>query len=137
MLEDHKKIVSTWNQTEATYPKDKNLQLLFEDQVKKTPQSIALVFENEKLTYHELNVRANKLAHTIRAQYRDEYGTDLQPDTLIALYLDRGLEMVISILAVLKSGGAYVPISPEYPKNRTTYILADINSLGDSTLTRN
>ncbi|WP_298776692.1 amino acid adenylation domain-containing protein, partial [uncultured Shewanella sp.] len=114
-----------WNQTDTPYPQDKILQQLFEAQVEKTPNGTALVFEESELTYHELNQKANQLAHYLRSQYQDKYHTPLQPDTLIALYLDRSLEMIISILAVLKAGGAYVPIAPEYPQARTTFMLED------------
>ncbi|WP_298776746.1 AMP-binding protein, partial [uncultured Shewanella sp.] len=114
-------LLQEWNDTDAPYPQDKTLQQLFEAQVEKTPDNIALVFSNnqfddEQLTYAELNARANQLAHHIRIQYQAQHNQPLAPDTLIALYLDRSLEMVISILAVLKAGGAYVPISPEYPQ---------------------
>ncbi|WP_298776679.1 non-ribosomal peptide synthetase, partial [uncultured Shewanella sp.] len=118
-------LLQEWNDTDAPYPHDKTLQQLFEEQVEKTPDNIALVFEEVSLTYQALNERANQLAHHIRAQYQAQHNQPLQPDTLIALYLDRSLEMVISILAVLKAGGAYVPISPEYPQARTLFILED------------
>ncbi|WP_139838903.1 non-ribosomal peptide synthetase, partial [Xenorhabdus vietnamensis] len=118
-------LLHTWNQTDAPYPQDQTLHQLFEAQVEKTPDHIALVFKNEALTYRELNERANQLANAISQDYKQSRGQPLQPDTLIALYLDRSLEMVISILAVLKAGGAYVPISPEYPQERIHFILED------------
>ncbi|NRD72647.1 amino acid adenylation domain-containing protein [Shewanella sp. VB17] len=114
-----------FNDTDAPYPQDKTLHQLFAEQVAKTPNNIALVFEDTQLTYRELNERANQLAHAIRQEYLDTNGHELKADTLIPLYLDRSLEMVISILAVLKAGGAYVPISPEYPAERTQFILSD------------
>ncbi|WP_299005771.1 non-ribosomal peptide synthetase [uncultured Shewanella sp.] len=123
------RLLHEWNQTEQPYPKDKMLQQLFEEQVERTPNNIALVFNNqfedEQLTYNELNKRANQLAHYLRSQYQAKFQQPLQPDTLIALYLDRNLEMIISILAVLKAGGAYVPIAPEYPQMRTIFMLED------------
>ena len=118
-------LLHTWNATDVPYPKDKTLYQLFEDQVDKTPDNIALVFENQQLTYRELNLRANQLARQIRATYQQRHGSTLSPDTLIALYLDRSPEMIISILAVLKAGGAYVPVAPEYPQSRTLFILED------------
>ena len=118
-------LLHTWNATDAPYPKDNTLYQLFEAQVDKTPDNIALVFENQQLTYRELNLRANQLARQIRATYQQLHGSTLSPDTLIALYLDRSLEMIISILAVLKAGGAYVPVAPEYPQSRTLFILED------------
>ncbi|KKL65726.1 hypothetical protein LCGC14_2152110, partial [marine sediment metagenome] len=123
--EEYQQIVIDWNQTDAPYPQDKTLQQLFEAQVEKTPDNIALVFEDEQLSYRELNQRANQLARVIRELYQHSQSKPLAPDTLIALYLDRSLEMVISILAVLKAGGAYVPIAPEYPKERTLFMLED------------
>jgi amino acid adenylation domain-containing protein len=114
-----------FNDTDVAYPADKTLHQLFDEQVDKTPDNIALVFEGEQLTYSELNEKANQLAHVIRQTYLDTYGHELKADTLIPLYLDRSLEMVISILAILKAGGAYVPISPEYPAERTQFILTD------------
>uniref|UniRef100_UPI00262D8DD0 non-ribosomal peptide synthetase n=1 Tax=uncultured Shewanella sp. TaxID=173975 RepID=UPI00262D8DD0 len=118
-------LLHEWNPTETNYLCDKTLSALFEEQVAKTPNNIALVFEGAELTYDELNQRANKLAHHLRSQYQEVYYTPLQPDTLIALYLDRSLEMVLSIIAVLKAGGAYVPIAPEYPQARSTFMLDD------------
>ena len=118
-------LLHTWNATDAPYPKDNTLYQLFEDQVDKTPDNIALVFEDQQLTYRQLNLRANQLARQIRATYQQRHGSTLSPDTLIALYLDRSPEMIISILAVLKAGGAYVPVAPEYPQSRTLFILED------------
>ncbi len=118
-------LLHTWNATDVPYPKDKTLYQLFEEQVDKTPDNIALVFENQQLTYRELNLRANQLARQIRTTYQQRHGSTLSPDTLIALYLDRSPEMIISILAVLKAGGAYVPVAPEYPQSRTLFILED------------
>ncbi|MEO3738490.1 amino acid adenylation domain-containing protein [Shewanella baltica] len=119
-------LLHDFNDTDAPYPSDKTLHQLFDEQVSKTPDNIALVFEDKQLTYAELNEKANQLAHAIRQEYLDACGHELKADTLIPLYLDRSLEMVISILAVLKAGGAYVPISPEYPAERTQFILEDI-----------
>ena len=122
---DYQKIVIDWNKTDAPYPQDKTIHQLFEEQVEKTPDSIAVVFEEKKLTYLELNNRANQLARAIRHQYQQKYGISLKPDILITLYFDRSLEMIIAILAVLKAGGAYVPIAPEHPAVRTQFILRD------------
>ncbi|MBK2345257.1 AMP-binding protein, partial [Francisella tularensis subsp. novicida] len=110
------------------YPQDKAIHQLFEEQVTKTPNNIAVVFEDKQLTYKELNQISNQLARYIKDKYKSITNKDLQPDTLIALYLDRSLEMIISILAVLKTGAAYVPISPEFPIDRTKYILDDTNA---------
>ncbi|RXJ69820.1 hypothetical protein CS022_23670 [Veronia nyctiphanis] len=121
-------LLHTFNPTETNYPRDKTLSELFEAQVARAPDKIALVFEDQQLTYAELNTRANQLAHHLLATYQNQHGCALPADTLIALYLDRSLEMVVSILAVLKAGAAYAPISPEYPSERTRFILEDTQS---------
>ena len=107
-----------WNNTERDYPRDNCIHQLFEEQVERTPDAIALVFKEQQLTYKELNERANQLAHYLR-----ELG--VQPDTLVGICLDRSLEMIIGILGILKSGGAYVPLDPKYPQERLAYIFSD------------
>jgi non-ribosomal peptide synthetase component F len=116
--EDRHTLLRRCNDTDAPYPMDKTLAQLFEEQVDKTPNNIALVFAEQKLTYRQLNEKANQLAYAIRAHYQNNNYQGIKADTLIGLYLDRSLDMVISILGVLKAGGAYVPISPEYPRLR-------------------
>ena len=121
----HQQIVYDWNKTDCDYSKEKIIHQLFEEQVKKTPNNIALVFEDQNITYSELNNRSNQLAYHIRLRYKQLNQTELEGGTLIALLLDRSIEMIVSILAVLKSGAAYVPILPEFPKQRIDYILKD------------
>ncbi|MEW6157225.1 MAG: amino acid adenylation domain-containing protein [Verrucomicrobiota bacterium] len=99
-------------------PRSKTLVELFESQVNKTPDGIALQYESESLTYRELNLRANRLAHHLRQQ-------GVAPDDLVGLSLDRSLDMVIGIVAILKAGGAYVPIDPAAPKDRIAFLLDD------------
>lgn len=123
--EEKQKILIDWNKTDSNYPEIKTLHKLFEEQVKRTPNNIAVVFEGKELSYQELNGRANQLARYLRNQYKQLTQHDLNPDTLIALCLDRSFEMVISILGVLKAGGTYVPIDSSYPKERMCYILED------------
>ncbi|WP_319951577.1 AMP-binding protein, partial [Coxiella burnetii] len=94
----------------------------------KTPHLIAAVFQEESLTYEELNAKANQLAYYIRNQYKQKTKKRLKPDVLIALCLDRSLDILIGILAVLKAGGAYVPIDPKYPAERIQFILTDTNA---------
>jgi non-ribosomal peptide synthetase component F len=108
--EQHKQIIHSWNQTDKTYPDNKTIHQLFEEQVEKNPDSIALVYEERKLSYRELNKRANQLANYLRHNH------NIIPDTLIVLCLDRSEHMLIAILAALKAGGAYVPIDPNYPE---------------------
>ncbi|WP_143099990.1 AMP-binding protein, partial [Francisella sp. TX07-6608] len=118
-------LINIVNQTNKSFPQDKTIHQLFEEQVAKTPDNIAVVFEDKQLTYKGLNQRSNQLARYIKDKYKSITNQELQPDTLIALYLDRSLEIIISILAVLKAGAAYVPISPDFPSDRTKYILED------------
>ena len=115
-------ILKTWNDTDKEYPHDKTIHSLFEDQVLKTPNNIAVIYENIKLTYIQLNDRANQLAYYLIKHH------NIKPDTLIALLLDRSEHMLITILAVLKAGAAYVPMDPNYPDDRIKYILSDTNT---------
>ncbi|WP_275368677.1 AMP-binding protein, partial [Xenorhabdus bovienii] len=118
-------LLHRWNQTDVSYPQSHTLQQQFEIRVAATPDNVALVFEGAALTYRQLNERANQLAVVIREHYQQQRHAPMPADTPIALYLDRSLEMVISILAVLKAGGTYVPVSPAYPPERTRFILTD------------
>ena len=113
------KILGEWNPTNETRLKQKNIVQCFEEQVLKTPHNIALVSENNRLTYSELNQRANQLAHYIKDKYA------IKADDLVALCLERNEHMLTSIFAVLKAGGAYVPVDPEFPIERIAYILGD------------
>jgi amino acid adenylation domain-containing protein/non-ribosomal peptide synthase protein (TIGR01720 family) len=115
----YKQIVERWNDNAAEYPEDKTIDQLFTQQVEKTPNNIAITYKGESLTYAELNKQANQLAHYIKEQYQ------IKPNDLVALCLDRSHYSLIAILAVLKSGGAYVPIDPSYPIDRIEYILQD------------
>ncbi|WP_155362098.1 non-ribosomal peptide synthetase, partial [Xenorhabdus bovienii] len=118
-------LLYSWNQTDVPYPQDKTLQQQFEACAAATPDNVALVFEGVTLTYRQVNERANQLAVVIRERYQQQRHAPMPADTPIALYLDRSLEMVISMLAVLKAGSAYVPMSPEYPPERIRFILTD------------
>ena len=122
---EYQKIVYDWNQTEAVYPKHKTIQQLFEEQVEKTPDNIAVVFEDNQLTYHELNERANQLAHTIRKEYKSLWNEEVKGDTLIGVYVERSLEMIIGILGILKSGAAYVPFDFADPQERLKFKIND------------
>ncbi len=121
---EYQQVLYDWNQTDASYPRHEMAYQLFEAQVEKTPNHSALVFETESVSYRVLNQRSNQLAHFIRTYYENK-GQRLEPDTLIALYLQRSVELVVAILGVLKAGGAYVPIEPEHPRERIRYVLAD------------
>jgi len=117
LTESNKKQLESWNQTDSNYFQDQTLVDLFEEQVNKTPDKIALVFEQTSLTYQELNQKANQLAHYLRENY------PIEPDSLIGICTERSLEMVIGLLGVLKAGAAYVPIDSDYPEDRIKFIL--------------
>ncbi|MDP3704933.1 MAG: amino acid adenylation domain-containing protein [Legionellaceae bacterium] len=125
--EEFQQIVYDWNNTDRDYPHDKTIHQLFEEQVKRTSDNIALMFEDKTLTYRKLNEQSNQLARYIREHYKQQ-GCACKPDTLIVLCLDRSIEMIVAILGVLKAGGAYVPIDPNYPKARIQYVLEDTAS---------
>jgi len=118
--EEEQLILRDWNQTKVDYPNDKCIYQLFEQQVVKTPEAIALVFENQSLTYQELNSRANQLAHYL-------ISLGVKPETLVGICLERSLEMIVGLLGILKAGGAYVPLDPSYPAERLRYMLEDAN----------
>ncbi|WDE02122.1 non-ribosomal peptide synthetase [Thalassomonas actiniarum] len=116
--EESKYLLETLNERQLDYPQDKLIHELFEAQVEKNPDNIALSFEGQSLSYHEFNKRANRLAHYLRQQ-----GTG--PETLVGICLDRSPQMLIAMLAVLKAGGAYVPLDPGYPQARLQYMIQD------------
>jgi amino acid adenylation domain-containing protein len=115
---EKRQLLEEWNETEAAYPKEKCVHELFEEQVERRPDAVAVVNEDEQLSYAELNARANRLAHHLR-------GMDVGPDVRVAICLERSMEMVVALLAVLKTGGTYVPLDPEYPLERLGYLLED------------
>lgn len=106
------------NNTEFTYSKNKTIHQLFEEQVLKTPDNAAVVFDGKSLTYKELNEKANQLAFTLRCK-------GVKTEVLVGVMLERSANMIIAILAVLKAGGAYLPIDPDYPDDRISYMLQD------------
>ena len=116
--DEHHKIVHEWNATAMDYPKDKCVHELFEAQVEKTPNAIAVVFEEEQLTYKELNRRANQLANHL-------IGLGVRPEVLVGLCVERSAEMLVGMLAILKAGGAYVPLDPHFPARRLELIAED------------
>ncbi|MGQ3891422.1 non-ribosomal peptide synthetase family protein [Legionella sp. CNM-4043-24] len=116
---ERQQVLYGFNETFQPFPKDKTLIDLFEEQVERTPDNMALVFEDVRLTYTELNEKANQLTHYLTLHHQ------VKPDDLIALLLDRNEYTVIAILAVLKAGGAYVPLDLSYPRERIEYILED------------
>jgi amino acid adenylation domain-containing protein len=117
--ERHQLLVE-WNDTRTEYPTDVPLHKFIEEQARRTPEAVAVVYESEQLTYRELNRRANQLAHRLK-------NLQVGPDVLVAVCMERSLELVVSLLAILKAGGAYVPLDPEYPRERLDTMLRDAN----------
>ena len=115
--ERHRLLVE-WNDTRREYPRDKCVHQLFEEQVARTPEAVAVVFEDQQLTYRELNARSNQLAHYLR-------DLGVGPEMLVGICLERSLEMVVGLLGILKAGGAYVPLDPDYPAERLAFLLRD------------
>lgn len=119
--DERQQILHDWNATNVDYPKDRCIHQLFEAQVKKTPDAVALGFEKQVLSYAELNANANQLAHYLRSN-------GVGPDVLVGICVERSLEMVIGLLAILKAGGAYVPLDPGYPQDRLEFMLHDVSA---------
>ncbi len=116
-VERHRILVE-WNQTQREYPREKCVHQLFEQQAQWTPKAVAVEFEDQSVTYDELNARANQLAH-----YLQKLG--VTPETRVGICVDRSIEMVVGLLAILKVGGAYVPLDPLYPVERLNFMVAD------------
>ncbi len=120
---EQQQLLVDWNDTQSNYPQ-KCIHQLFEEQVERTPNAVAVVFEDVQtrhvasLTYHQLNCRANQLAHHLRS-------LGVGADVLVGLCVERSLEMVVGLLGILKAGGAYVPLDPEYPQERLGFMLED------------
>jgi amino acid adenylation domain-containing protein len=115
---EKQQILVKWNNTQKEYPDDKCIHQLFEEQVEQTPDAVAVVYEDQKLTYRELNARANKLAHHLQ-------NLGVRPEMLIGISMERSVELVVGLVAILKAGGAYVPLDPTYPKERLRLMLED------------
>jgi non-ribosomal peptide synthetase component F len=115
---EQEQLFKDWNNTQADYPQDFCLHDLFEYQVKKTPDNIAVSFENQQLTYHELNQRANQVAHYLQK-------ARVAPDVMVGICLERSLDLIVGILGILKAGASYVPLDPAYPYDRLAFMLED------------
>lgn len=114
-------LLTEWNSTTRRLSENICIHQLFEEQVRKTPNDLAVIFNNEQMTYHQLNSKANQLAHYLKANGVDR-------EILVGLCMERCIEMIVAILAILKSGGAYVPLDPDYPDERLKYISYDIQA---------
>jgi amino acid adenylation domain-containing protein len=115
---ERRQVIETWNATERAFPRDLLLHQLFETQAARTPDAEALVVGELRLTYGELNRRANRLAHRLRA-------SGVRPEERVGICLRRSERMLVSLLAVLKAGGAYLPLDPAYPRERLAFLLED------------
>ncbi|MBN1993219.1 MAG: amino acid adenylation domain-containing protein [Anaerolineae bacterium] len=126
---ERRQILVEWNDTAVFYPRDKCLHQLFEAQVERTPDNIAVVLPaldserqaDQQLSYQELNDKSNQLARRLQK-------LGVGPETLVGIYMTRSLEMVVGLLGILKAGGAYVPLDPAYPKERLAFMLNDIQT---------
>jgi amino acid adenylation domain-containing protein len=115
---ERQQLLVNWNNTFVEYPQDKCIHQLFEEQVERSPNAVAVVFEGEQLTYRELNTRANQLAHYLQT-------LGVGAEVLVGICVERSLEMVVGLLGILKAGGAYVPLDPDYPQERLSFMFAD------------
>ncbi|HZQ47828.1 MAG TPA: amino acid adenylation domain-containing protein, partial [Verrucomicrobiae bacterium] len=116
--EEREQMVVQWNRTEREYPGGRSMVELFEAQAEQRPLAVAVVYEDQALTYRELNERANQLAHYLRER-------GVGPEALVGICMERSLEMVVGLMGILKAGGAYVPLDPQYPEERLAFMLED------------
>jgi fengycin family lipopeptide synthetase B len=119
---ERQQLLFEWNATQTAYPRNACIHELFARQAERTPYAVAAVYEDQQLTYHTLNQRANQLAHYLRS-------LGVGPEVCVGLYMERSLDLVVSILAILKAGGAYVPLDLAYPADRLAFMLADTRAL--------
>ncbi|BAZ33696.1 amino acid adenylation domain-containing protein (plasmid) [Cylindrospermum sp. NIES-4074] len=115
---EQQQLLVDWNNTQTDYPNNTCIHHLFELQVEKTPNAVAVIFENQQLTYQQLNHHVNQLAHYLQS-------LGVKPETPVGICVERSLEMIIALLGILKAGGAYVPLDPAYPPERLAYMLLD------------
>ncbi len=118
LSKNEQELLSIWNASGRSYPKDACLPQLIERQAIATPGAVALVVDNQKISYQELNQRANQLAYTLRK-------LGVGPNVLVGVYLERSAELVVGMLGILKAGGAYVPLDIHYPQDRLSFMLED------------
>ncbi|RYZ32418.1 MAG: non-ribosomal peptide synthetase, partial [Myxococcaceae bacterium] len=116
--EERQQVLVTWNQTQAEYARDATIPQLFEAQAKRTPEAVAVVSGKQRLTYREVETRANQLAHRLRK-------LGVGPESRVGLCVERTADVVVGTLGILKAGGAYVPLDPSYPKERLGWLLED------------
>ncbi|MEW6737700.1 MAG: amino acid adenylation domain-containing protein, partial [Acidobacteriota bacterium] len=109
-----------WNATDQEYDREKTIHQLFENQVRRSPDAVALIYQEQQLTYSELNSSANQLANYLRS-------LGVGPEALVGIHIEPSVNMVIALLGILKAGGAYLPLDPKYPKERLLFMLEDAN----------
>jgi len=115
---ERRQLLVEWNDTATAYPQDKCIHELFEEQVGRTPGATAVVFDDQQLSYRELNDRSNQLAQYLQ-------GKGVGPDTIVGICMERSLEMLVGLLGILKAGGAYVPLDPVLPDGRIAFMIRD------------
>jgi amino acid adenylation domain-containing protein len=115
---ERQQLIVEWNETAVDYPRDSAVHEVFEKQARRTPDAVAVDYEGRRLTYRELNHRANQVAH-----YLGRHGVG--PEKMVAICMERSLEMIVGLLGILKAGGAYVALDPQYPSERLEFMLAD------------
>ena len=115
---DLSQILNSFNNTTRNYPKDKTVVELFEEQVKKIPNHVAVAYGHRQLTYRELNERANQVAHLLRSK-------GVGRESLVGIFSERSIEMIVGIYGIIKAGGAYVPLDPAHPSGRIAYMVED------------
>ncbi|HXE42402.1 MAG TPA: condensation domain-containing protein, partial [Candidatus Baltobacteraceae bacterium] len=115
---EKQKMLVEWNNNAADFPKDKCVHELFEEQVARTPDAAALIFNDEWMTYRELNERANSFAQKLRA-------LGVAPDSRVGICVERSFNMIVGVMGILKAGGCYLPLDPNYPKERLQFMLED------------
>jgi len=116
--EDRSRLLAQWNNTATEYPRHLCIHQVFEQEAARRPEAVAVRFENEALTYRELNERANQLAHRLR-------DLGVGPEAMVGTVMERSLEMVIALLGILKAGGAFVPLDMNYPAERLAFMASD------------
>ena len=116
--EERNQTVVEWNETRVNYPKELCLATLLEAQVERTPDATAVVYEEQRMSYRELNARANQLAHYLRK-------LGVGPEVLVGICMERSVKMMVALLGILKAGGAYVPLDPAYPEGRLAFMIND------------
>ena len=112
-------LISKWNDTASEYPRNLCIHQLFEQEVARRPDAVAIRFADEQLTYRQVNERANQIAHRLRK-------LGVGPEVMVGTLLDRSLDLVVGLLGILKAGGAFVPLDPSYPMERLEFMAADI-----------